>query len=62
MGLVSSEHEIKKHNWQKSINTHTVSIINIIKLIPNMLKIKKYHVYKRTEKVYNNPHPGSGVV
>ena len=26
------------------------------------VKNQKYHVYKRIEKIYNNPHPGSGVV
>ena len=37
-------------------------IINIIKVNTEYVKNQKYHVYKRIEKVYNNPHPGSGVV
>ena len=37
-------------------------IINIIKVNTEYVKNQKYHVYKRIEKVYNNPHPVSGVV
>ena len=37
-------------------------IINIIKVNTEYVKSQKCHVYKRTGKVYNNPHPGSGVV
>ena len=45
------------------INKYTYCfIINIIKVNTEYVKNQKYHVYKRIEKVYNNPHPGSGVV
>ena len=40
----------------------TFQLVSTIKVNTEYVKNQKYHVYKRIEKVYNNPHPGSGVV
>ena len=58
---LSSKYEVK--NIIVKINKRVYCfIINIIKVNTEYVKSQKCHVYKRTGKVYNNPHPGSGVV